>query len=144
VVYEALLDSDKKLDPKKPLDAYWLNLEPEYQAALRKKGEKSDREDLNMLENNYAYGLTAVETKEKGSFKVTLVAFGDRPLTLLLDSKGVAHAVIKIDGVDCDLQRIYVNSIERTLRLPKVEYVELFGLKREDGSAAYEKLVYKD
>ena len=47
MVYEALKSADGALDAHKPIDVYWLDIDPEYQAAARKKGHKTDRVDVS-------------------------------------------------------------------------------------------------
>jgi hypothetical protein len=85
--------------------------------------------------------LTATATTTKGRYKIELVALPSRALTLFLNDKGAAEAHILINGKDCVLNRIYVHAVDRTLRLPKVEFVELFGTDATSGEAAYEKFV---
>src|SRR4051794_9480122 len=46
VVYEALKSADGHLDDKKPVDVYWLDIDPAYVAAARKKGNNSDRNEV--------------------------------------------------------------------------------------------------
>lgn len=55
VVYEARVDAGA-IRAADPVDAYWLDIDPEYMAKNRAKGKDSDREDLNMIERRMAYG----------------------------------------------------------------------------------------
>jgi hypothetical protein len=56
-VYEALRSGDKKeLDHKKPMDVYWMDIDPAYVKETRKKGKMDDRSDLNTIEKQFAYG----------------------------------------------------------------------------------------
>ena len=52
VVYEADV-KDGKLDPKEPVKAFWLDIDPEY---VKRAGEKSDKVELSMVEWSMAYG----------------------------------------------------------------------------------------
>ncbi len=47
MVYEALKGADGQLDAAKPIDVYWLDIDPAYVEAARKKGIKSDRNDVS-------------------------------------------------------------------------------------------------
>jgi len=143
VVYEALRTEDKKhLNSKSPLDVYWLDIDPEYVKKARAKGKQDDREDLNMFEKQFAYGIK-VEATGDGAYKISLVALPARIATLFMTPDGKAQLNIEISGKQCRLQRIYVHSVERTLRPPKVEYVELFGIDPSTGAQAYEKIIPK-
>jgi len=142
VVYEAQRSADKKsLNPAKPIDVYWMDVDPAYQADKRKKGVQSDREDLNAFEKKFAYGLSFEPIAgNAGQYKIVLVALAARPLTLSLDSEGRAHAALTINNAPAYLHRIFVFSVERTLLPPRVDYVELFGVHTGTGEAVYEKI----
>lgn len=55
VVYEGLV-KDGKIDPAKPLDVYWLDIDPVNVKNNRAKGQKHDRSELGMIESKMAYG----------------------------------------------------------------------------------------
>lgn len=55
VVYEAKMEGGT-IKASDPIDAYWLDIDPEYVEKARAKGVESDRVDLNMIERNMAYG----------------------------------------------------------------------------------------
>lgn len=58
VIYEGKVSGDgHSFDTAKAVDVYWLDLDPEYQAAKRKKGVTSDKEELNLVEKQFAYGV---------------------------------------------------------------------------------------
>ena len=77
----------------------------------------------------------------KGHYKIQLVALPSREIHLYLNSAGVAEAHITIAGKECLLRRIFVHAVDRTLRLPKVEFIELFGVDAKSGEAVYEKYI---
>jgi hypothetical protein len=117
---------------------YWLDIEPSYVEAARKKGKMDDRVELNMIEKKMAYGCSASpKPGEEGTFIVKLVAFPSRLVTVKLeDGKPVAR--MSINGEDHQLKKIYVTATERTLRLPKVEHIDLFAVDK-DGKAVTER-----
>lgn len=61
VMYEALKSADA-LDAKKPVDVYWLDIDPAYVAAARKKGVTTDRVDVRKQEN-MGWGLMTCQEK---------------------------------------------------------------------------------
>lgn len=50
---------DCTFNPLNPIHAYFVNLEPSYIAARRKRGVQGDCDDLKMLERRFAYGYNA-------------------------------------------------------------------------------------
>eukprot|EP00823_Brevimastigomonas_motovehiculus_P009327 TRINITY_DN89_c0_g1_i1.p1 TRINITY_DN89_c0_g1~~TRINITY_DN89_c0_g1_i1.p1 ORF type:complete len:200 (-),score=69.65 TRINITY_DN89_c0_g1_i1:183-743(-) len=87
VVYEGMA-KDSKLDPKNPIDAYWLNIDPAYVAETRKKGVKTDRTELIAIERWWAYGVSADPVKNvAGRYQLKLVALPDRKCFLEMDEK---------------------------------------------------------
>jgi len=142
VVYEAKLGPDGKPHPEKPLEVYWQDIDPAYVAANRKKGKMDDREDLNMIENNLAYGIsTKPHEKHKHHHRVNCVAIKDKPLVLWQDEHGRCHVRTTIKGREANLVRVYVHSVERMLLPPRVEYVEFFGLTVDTHELVVEKVV---
>jgi len=144
VVYEALKGADGKLNAAKPVEVYWLDIDPEYVAAARKKGVQSDRVDLNAIERQFAYGVSAepIQGAAAGRYNLKLVALPERPVTMYLDAEGKLHGTIAVNGAQVDLVRIYVHAVDRMLRTPKVEYVDLVGQDAE-GKYVHERIIPK-
>jgi len=142
VVYEAL-KKDNALDAAKPIDVYWLDIDPEYVAAARKKGIQTDRNELNMIEKQFAYGVGFEPVQGKSDhYNLKLVALPERPVEMCLDSNGNPQARISINGKSANLVRIYVYAVERMLRTPKVEYIDVIG-QDENGEYVHERIVPK-
>lgn len=45
-----------QIDPDDPIEAYWMDIDPEYVKAARAKGVTSDRVELGVMESKLAYG----------------------------------------------------------------------------------------
>ncbi len=114
VHYDARLTSDGKLDPKEPVIAYWIML-----------AEDGHREDLNWLERTKAYGFSIQPDSRPGTYRMTLMAYPERPITVYQDGSG-PKAAVEIAGRRAILQKVYIAATE-TLGVPKVQYIELFG-----------------
>jgi len=144
VVYEAILDGNGKLDKDKPVEVYWLDIDPEYVKKNRAKGINSDRSELNMVERQFAYGISwEAVSGEENAYRLKLVALPDRPVTVTVGQDGCkVHAKIEINGVQVEIERIYVHRVERSFRLPKVEYVDVEGVD-ENGNKIAEKIIPK-
>ena len=153
VCYRGMFDSTgAAFDPAAPIDAYWLDIDPEYVEANRKKGKMDDRCELNLVDRTMAYGHSVahpvVTEGTLTSFELTFVALSKRTMQLIAvpkkDGSGyVAVILVEIGGVVSIVERIYVKSTEpkHFWNLPSVEYVELFGTELESGKESYEKIV---
>ncbi len=128
VHYDARLDAEGRLDPAQPVEVYWLML-----------AEDGRREDLSWIEREEAYGFTVEANPGEPSFRMTLKAEKNRPITVYMDDR-TARAEIAIDGQPSHLEQIYIDSIEEVFR-PKVLFVELIGTVPQSGEKRTEKIV---
>lgn len=141
VVYEGLVDeATGQLRTDKPLDVYWLDLDPAYVEKNRKKGKNHDRDELNMVERNMAYGVKCEPIKgDEGSYTMTLVALPQRKgIMKMVD--GLPKAIMEINGQQCYLTSIYVESKQGMIGLPKVVYVLVNGVSIETGEQQQERI----
>jgi len=128
VHYDARLDAEGGLDPSEPVEVYWLML-----------AEDGRREDLNWVERDEAYGFAIEAIPGEQSYRMTLKAEKNRPITVYMDER-TARAEIAIDGQPSILERIYIDSIEEFFR-PKVQFVDLLGTVPRSGEKRTEKIV---
>lgn len=206
-------------NPLNPIHGYFVNLEPSYLEARRKKGTVGDCDDLKLVERKLAYGLNtkvldcgehigkqlpsrlkpdsalykllavpsggsnsgaAVLAELRDWWKIlqplagTFVALPSWPAFMLrlpplasptpapdasdatttdttttteggtapwcTDADTVPAIIAVIANQLSVLEKVYVKSVERWMRLPYVEYIEVFGVSLADGTATYEKL----
>lgn len=152
VVYEARIDGEgaaAKLQTPDALDAYWLDRDPEYQAKARAKGKNDDREDLNMLERNFAYGVSCDHVAPDQPVVVQFVAIAKRRMTLELDDE-TKLPVVKCnlrpegcpDPLVCIVERVWVQSTEpkHFWQMPSVEYIDIHGYVVATGEAVVERV----
>ena len=131
VAYEAIKKDGVK-DHYNGIDGYWLDIDPEYVKANRKKGKMDDRADLSMLEKKMAYGYKVTSTASNKKLKVyqtNLVSVPSMIMDLMTDKDGKPHAVTIINGQKCYLRKIYVATKESWYGLPKVLYVTITGIQ---------------
>ena len=131
VNYDAVLTDDGKINEKNPIDAYWL-------LYAEKNGE---REELSAFDKK-AYGFKTTYNEEKGNFDFVLKAVKEKPMILDLYNN-VPKAVIKINDVDCFLEKVYIESKDGALGIPKVSYYELFGKEVATGNTQQQKILVK-
>jgi Domain of unknown function (DUF4833) len=130
VVYDARRTESGELDPKQPVVVYWI--------LNAKNGE---REELNRVESQRAYGFDIAPGKESGTYALTLKGGKKRPFLVAM-REGCPVVLDTIDGREAILDRIYVKAKDDGLS-PKVEFVEIFGRDAADGHPRTEKIFPK-
>jgi len=55
MIYQASVENGKLANP--PIESYWLNLEPSYREARKKKNIHHDREEQGFLDKKFAWGF---------------------------------------------------------------------------------------
>lgn len=133
VMYDAVLTDDGKIskDSKKVIDAYWL-------LYAAKNGE---REELSAFDKK-AYGFKVKYNEQNKNFDFILKAVKEKPMILDMYDN-VAKVVIKINGIDCFLEKVYIESKDGAFGIPKVSYYELFGKEVATGNAQQQKVLVK-
>ena len=131
VKYDVVLTDTGKINEKNPIDAYWL-------LYAQKNGE---REELSPFDKK-AYGFKITYNKENDKYDFVLKAVKDKPMILGLYNN-VPKAVIKINNIDCFLEKVYIESKDGALGIPKVSYYELFGKEVSTGKAQQQKILVK-
>jgi len=131
VKYDAILTDDGKIDTKKTIDAYWL-------LYAKKNGE---REELSAFDKK-AYGFKVKYNEQNKNFDFVLKAVKEKPMILNLYDN-VAKVVIKINNIDCFLEKVYIESKDGAFGIPKVSYYELFGKEVATGNPQQQKILVK-
>jgi hypothetical protein len=126
VHYDARVTKDGALDPKDPVEGYWLN-----------KAEGGGRSSITVLQR-IAYGFD-VDANGDGTWKMKLKAFSERPLTLVRVN-GRWRGRTTIAGKQAYMTRLYVATDESGV-MPKVLYVDIFGEDAGSGAAVQEHIV---
>lgn len=148
VVYEALLSkSEEKKDDSKEesghfndISGYWLDIDPAYQAKKRAKGILSDRQELTFLEKKMAYGYAVHKTDEmikNKKYQLTLVALPNLKFYLITiidknTNKKTAKVLAKLNNKQCYVRKVYVETKESWIGLPKVVHIDVYGISIDD------------
>ena len=130
VHYDARLTADGKLDPQKPVIAYYVML-----------AEDGRRKELNWIEKKMAYGFDIEPDPSVSGYKMTMVAAPQRSITVKQEG-GAVRAELVIDGQPAVVERMYVNASDG-LPWPKVHYVEFYGKDLRTAEKRFEKIVPK-
>lgn len=126
VKYDINLLPDGKVDPENPFIAYWV--------LLAADGRK---ESLNFIERKY-YGFKSNCDMATGSFDLAINSFKQRPFKIYNDNGDFKTEVI-INNKPAYLQKVYIEGKEK-FPLPSVEWIELFGINKEDNTPVREKI----
>ena len=128
VHYDARLTKDGALDPKNPVEGYWLN-----------KAEDGSRNGISLLQR-VAYGYDT-EPTGNGTYALKLKAFKDRPMWIV-KARGHWRVQTTIAGKQAFMNRLYVATDEGGI-IPKVLFVDVFGEDMATGAAISEHIVKK-
>jgi hypothetical protein len=126
VHYDARVTKGGTLDPKDPVEGYWLN-----------KASDGSRSPITVLQR-IAYGFD-VDANGDGTWKMKLKAFSERPLTLIRVA-GRWRAQTTIAKKPAYMTKLYVATDESGV-MPKVLYVDVFGEEVGSGAALQEHIV---
>ena len=126
VCYDANIQSNGTLNLENPIDAYWMDYATD-----------GKRSELNYIQRRMAYGFSFEKTA-LGNIYVILKAFDKRKILVSIDNKGNSHALIKINGIDANLTKIFVTA--KPKMYTTVEFIELYGTDIKTGKAVYEKI----
>ncbi len=129
VQYDVRLTENDDILDSNPVSVYWVL-------------ENGRQRDLNLIQRRFAYGIDSCEKLDKNKFRVVLVALKDREV-IIEKMDGSFRAIIVINGKPSVLERVYVESRERAIGLPRVIYVDLFGRTKETGLPVNERIVPK-
>jgi hypothetical protein len=132
VLYYDLKLANGQIDPKKPIDIYWIMNE--------KKGQ---REGFAIgEEGQFGVKTREVEKGIKYIVNVKNELLNKRDIALTLKEDGCADAIIKLNGKDAILKSIYANIPSKSaLGLPNVSHLDIKGASVEDGSELTERVV---
>ncbi|MFB6305374.1 MAG: DUF4833 domain-containing protein [Flavobacteriales bacterium] len=131
VVYQANIKENGELNKNDPINVFWKRYK-------KKDGKKAE---LGFMEKKFAYGIEAQRSnKKKGAYELELVSYDDRKMYMYKNNKGQYVVTTRIDGVDAQLERIFLNIKKGTLSFPEVKYIGLYGKHFLTGSEVYEKV----
>jgi hypothetical protein len=126
VQYDVQMEPDGRLNPKKPVVAYWIKLKTD-----------GHKEKLKWIEKMFAYGFSTKYDAKTNTAQMDMAAKINRKIKVL-EVKGEYRAETTIDGRSAFLEKIFISSKGEGMST-KVNYMELFGKDVENGEDRYEK-----
>lgn len=128
VVYAARFTPDGRLDPRRPLEAYW-----------RRFNTTGEQLPLKMIEDSFAFGVRSRATGDPDVFQVYVVSYPERPATLRLIEPGRAELLLPAGGRTMRMAYAYVDVDESGL-VPSVREVLVMGHDVETGKPLVERI----
>lgn len=133
VVYVANIGEDGKLDPKKPVKAFW-----------RRYQEQGQKRELKYFERTFGYGVHSKALKGvDNTYIFTLVSLKDMDFVITQNKNGKPFVATKINGKRAHLERVYVTA-EHVKVVPTVFTVEIFGKELKTNNFVYQKFIQKE
>lgn len=127
VQYDAMVEGDD-LDAKAPVVGYWVM-----------KAEDGKRKGLNAFDK-LAYGFSVEPERGTKAWFLRLKAASDKAIRLHPTAPGRWVPLVDIDKRLAVLERLYVATNESGI-VPKVLYVDVFGVEASTGAAVRERLI---
>jgi hypothetical protein len=128
IQYDAQIGPDGKLDPKKPVVAYWVRL-----------AEEGQVQKLSWIQRTFAFGFHADYDPATDTAPMDMAVDIDRAITVVRDGD-VYRAKTTIDGAPSYLDRIYIEAHKHGL-LISVKYVDIYGKDASTGDERFEHFV---
>lgn len=99
---------------------------------------------LTTLEKTFAYGSKVTHSKKKNRTYLTISALKSRKIEIRKNDEGKIQPLATIDGKFSILKRIWVEASETHVIIPKVHYIEAFGIDIATGNEVKERISKKN
>lgn len=117
-----------KLDEDDPIHVYWIRY-----------GEKGQKEELNLIQRKFAYGIKAKKTEE-GKYKLNFVSYSKYAMYLIKAADGKYHVYAPINEKMVILNSIFIKINKGgTFWSPNIEYFEVKGTDPATGAEVMER-----
>ncbi len=133
IVYDAVYDKDGKLNPDKPVEAYWIRFQ-----------EYGQRMELRYYERWMAYGIKA-EKSDNPNYDYRLYLSASDKVVLWLKQIAPFKSIVitEINGKPVRLDHLFA-TLDESGWIPKVLYGEFYAYYLDNNKAAYKKVFPKD
>lgn len=113
IYYEAKTTPDGSLDINEPVNIYWI-----------KYTNKGKTEPLTKIQQHFAYGLKFLEIAPDSAV-FQFVSFSGKTLILRKKEFGNFAVYTVMEGVEVELERVFIHIDGGTFLLPKITRVEI-------------------
>jgi hypothetical protein len=128
IVYELNFKTNGELDIENPVHAYWIRYH-----------DKGQKEELNYIQRNFAYGLKS-KTLGKDNYELHFVSYKTKLFYLKKGADNKFVLFTDINKKQAIIKQIFVRVKGGSFWLPNVEYVELKGTDPTNGTEVVERM----
>jgi hypothetical protein len=130
IIYAANILKPGQIDPKTPLDIFW-----------RVYAGDGHRSGLTFIERTMAYGATPKPVAGRANeFEASIVSLPEIKFRVSVDSAGKPEAIVQLGGKrPARLVYAYLNVDDKGF-LPKLIYLDLYGIDKVSGRIVHEHL----
>jgi hypothetical protein len=122
IMYDVNVLQGGQLDAENPVKVYWIRY-----------GEEGQREDLSYIQRNYAYGIKSKKLDER-NYELRFVSYKKLPFLLSLsDRDNRYHVYARINNVEIEVTRVFLQIEGGTFWFPNVVCAEVRGVERATG-----------
>lgn len=120
------------LNKENPIKVYWL-----------KKTENNSTKPLTWIQNQYAYGISGLETEnnKKDTWKFQFVSSDLHTFELRKTSDNQYKVFTKFNSTEIEVSRIFIQIDGGSFWLPMVSYVKIFGVEVKSGNQIVETII---
>ena len=116
IIYQLNVNRAGQVDEEEPINVFWLRYD-----------EQGQRKDLNYIQRNFAYGLSATKLAPE-KYQLKFAAYNKVPFYLMRWSADRAfHVFTIINNKQIVLSRVYLRIEGGTFWVPNVRYIEFKG-----------------
>ncbi|MDD4166623.1 MAG: DUF4833 domain-containing protein [Endomicrobiaceae bacterium] len=130
VCYDANITKDGEIDKEKPVDAYWIMY-----------AENAGRQEIGAFEKR-AYGFKINYNESTKDFDFSLKAVESKNMNIIMVD-GNPKVKIMINNTESYLNKVYIQSKDGPLGIPKVYYYVLYGTTIASNENIEEKIILK-
>lgn len=127
IVYAARLGPDGKLDPDRPVEAFW-----------RRFDEEGQKRQLNFFERVFAFGVSSRRIGE-GRYAARVAGYRSREAIVDLDERGQPRALLRVGERTVRVVYAYAQADDVGF-IPKIHHVDVFGYDLATGEAIRERI----
>jgi hypothetical protein len=129
IVYALNIDKEGKINANTPINVFW-----------RRYQEDGRIRELTQLEKTFGYGVKAKPLKNKpNTYVFSIVAIKDKQFIVTQTEDLKPHVITTIDEKTALIKRVFIKA-EHIKLLPKVFYVEVFGVDIKTKKPVYERI----
>jgi Domain of unknown function (DUF4833) len=118
IVYELNIDDSGQVIKSNPIKIKWI-----------RNTDHQKIEPLTFIQQQYAYGIEFLDQEEntKNKWRFQFVSYSKRTFILRQTENSSYKVFTKIDNKEVELNRIYIQFVNRSFWFPSISAIEIYG-----------------